>query len=472
MKLPQIVKSISILFALSILASCGDTSDSINELNSAPNGRVSILVTDAPSPVFDQINITIESVSFLAEDDTQEAEKEIILFNETRVVNLLALQNFSDLLATTIVPAGTYSKIRLHVSQVELVNLNPDGTVAESHIAKLPANGKIDLNPQGSFDVIGDGHLVIELDMDAEKSIHIVATGKGYNFRPVIFVNILGEEELKLLMLEGKVLAKSEITTELTTETEFQLCDVDATEVNDNCLAVLITGNTVVQNNLIDVVDQATLAENDIVTVLGKVNSKTINALHIVITGIDKEAQNIALFTGAANSVVDIDNVFGMETDDDNTVVPPQTLLSVAIADGARIFDEYGTEASSDIIVIGTDVDVFGLASPDLDTASKVKAAFVIYNNDIENDNISGTIAEIYIDESQILVTVTDGSVTVNKCVDIDTAYMFLLKIVGENIVNEEITINDLQIGMPVDVYGEDEGLSCMSADVVLVTEN
>jgi len=46
------------------------------------------------------------------------------------------------------------------------------------------------------------------------------------------------------------------------------------------------------------------------------------------------------------------------------------------------------------------------------------------------------------------------------------------LKIVAENIVNEEITINDLQIGMPVDVYGEDEGLSCMSADVVLVTEN
>ena len=148
---------------------------------------------------------------------------------------MLALQKFSDLLATATVPVGSYSKIRLHVSQVELVRLNPDGTVLSSDIAKLPANGKIDLNPRRSFDVTDNGHLMIQLDMDANKSIHIIGNGKGYNFRPVVFVNILGDDDMKLVILDGKVLEK--------TADGFQLCEVEAIAVNDDCMPVLFTEN-------------------------------------------------------------------------------------------------------------------------------------------------------------------------------------------------------------------------------------
>ncbi len=465
MKLLQVIKSIFVLFVLAALVSC---SSSDTSTANAETGRVSLLITDAPSVAFDQINLTIESISFIPEqddgaEDEDIATKEVILFDETRVINLLALKNFSDLLATTTVPVGSYSKIRLHVSQVELVNLNPDGSVAESYIAKLPANGKIDLNPQGSFDVTSGGHLMIELDVDAEKSIHIVETGKGYNFRPVIFVNILGEEELKLTILDGKVLAK--------TDTGFQLCKVDAVEVNDSCLAILISENTVVQDENIVVVTAGAIDNEDIVTVLGKAGAQNVSALHVVLAPADKSVNNQALFSGEATSVVDLDNSFDMKTDDDNSVVLPGTSLTVTIADGARVFDRFGTVVTQDKIAIGTDVDVFGLAMPDLSTIDKVKAAFVIYDDNVESVSITGTIADIYGTESKISVTVVDGATTVNKCVAIENAHLLLLKIVGNDIVREEITINDLHIGMVVDVYSDDDDMNCMPADVVLVID-
>ena len=82
---------------------------------------------------------------------------------------------------------------------------------------------------------------------------------------------------------------------------------------------------------------------------------------------------------------MDVDNKFGMKTDDDNDVVPSGSVLAVELVAGARIFDKYGAVIANDKIVDGTDVDVFGLALPDLATIDAVKAAFVIANN--ENDD-------------------------------------------------------------------------------------
>ena len=458
----QIVKTFFVIIVLTVLSSCGssDSSKGEGETSSSDTGRVSLLLTDGPTDDFDQINITLESIRFLSDDDET---AEVVLFEETRIINLLALQNYSDWLSTATVPVGTYSKIRLNVSQVELVNLDEQGNVLESNIAKLPANGKIDLNPRGTFDVVSDSNLMIELDMDANKSIQVVVTGNGkYIFRPVIFVNILGEEELKLVLLDGKVLAKS--------ETGFQLCNAEIIRVDDSCMAVVISDNTVVQDALIDVVDSTTLENNVFVTVLGKAGSEKINALHIVIAA-DAEVQNQALFTGIATSAVGIDNSFGIETDDDNDVVPPGSALSVNIAAGARIFDKFGAVITNDKIVNGSDVDVFGLAMPDLVTIDTIKAAFVIADNEVEPAKQSGVIAAINGTESELTITVVDGLFSGDVCVDVSKADMFLLSIAGDNISSQEITINDLQTGLLVDVYSDDDNVGCLSAEVVLVSE-
>ena len=44
------------------------------------------------------------------------------------------------------------------------------------------------------------------------------------------------------------------------------------------------------------------------------------------------------------------------------------------------IFDEYGVQISNDELLIGSEVDVFGLALPNLETVKNVQAAFIIYS--------------------------------------------------------------------------------------------
>ena len=48
---------------------------------------------------------------------------------------------------------------------------------------------------------------------------------------------------------------------------------------------------------------------------------------------------------------------------------------------------------------------------------------------------------------------------------------MFLLSIVEDKINSVEIDITELKIGMSVDAYGQNEGLGCLSTDVLLVSE-
>ncbi|MBE9563666.1 MAG: hypothetical protein IMF17_00370 [Proteobacteria bacterium] len=340
--------------------------------------------------------------------------------------------------------------------------MDVNGDVVFTVDAKLPANGKIDLNPRGSFEISDGDYLVIELDIDAEKSIHIVETGSGkFIFRPVIFINVLGEEDLKLVVVDGKVFDK--------TASGFKLCDAVSTEVNDDCVDVSTSESTVVQDSLIDEVTFDSVAGNDVVTILGKAGSTGISALHIVIAAEVEISQSQALFTGEATSLVTGD-VFSMDTDDDNDVVPPETSLDVTLAAGARVFDEHGAVMSSDNIGSGSDIDVFGLALPDLIAIESVKAAFVIYDNDELDERNSGVIAAINVADSEITVTVVDGVFSGDTCVDVDDAVILLLESAGAVGSSDEISIADLTLGMTVDFYGDEEELGCMSADVVLVT--
>ena len=514
MNIFRISRYLSVFLVFSLLLAC--SSSGSDTTGASGSGRVSLLITDAPAPAFDQINITVESVILIAADEHDDdydnyhdgkddhADKfakksgdddeyneshdsdndaaktstgNVVLFEGNRVINLLALRNFSSLLSSTTVPAGTYSKIRLLVSKVELVMLNPDGTVKSSDLAKLPANGKIDLNPRGEFTVSDNSHLIIELDIDAKKSIHIVATGKGYNFRPVIFVNILGEDDVKLVMLDGKVMEIS--------DRGFRLCnDVSIATADDGCLEVLYSDETVVQNSIIKVVGRDSIENGDMVTVLGRASIIDIHALHIVVEDDSDISQNLALFSGKATSGVDMSGVFSMKTDDSNDLVLPGMALDVLIADGARVFDRFGEQVSENRIAAGSDIDLFGLAQPSLQKVRDVRSAFVIYNDSNIGDNdrkISGAIVSIDSKDEKLSVLGSTDSFSGDVCVIVANADMFLLTLVDENISSKDVDINGLATGMNVDVYtaGDDDDdyyasstwRSCLPADVLLATE-
>ncbi len=160
--------------------------------------QVAVLLTDAPAPALSRALVTITSIELLAD------QGKTTVFSGEKTVDLLDLPGEACLFAVSDqIPAGSYHKIRLQVSALELFDAagEPVGPV------KLPS-GKIDLNPRGSFRVQPGIPLLIRLDLDAEKSIHLVAKegGDEYNFRPVVFVDIASAPDMPTLTrVEGTV---------------------------------------------------------------------------------------------------------------------------------------------------------------------------------------------------------------------------------------------------------------------------
>lgn len=184
------LRSLLMLFFITTLAavtgSCGGGGGGASS-STGGTGTVSVFIKDGPTDEFEKILVTITRVELIPNSGS-----EVVIYDNPSgcTVDILAYQTEDYLLTIDkSVPAGTYSKIRLHVTDIELVP--KQGSSIGSNIeVKLPS-GKIDLNPRGTFTVVPGGALSVRLDMDANKSIHIHPSKPGwYIFRPVIFVDI------------------------------------------------------------------------------------------------------------------------------------------------------------------------------------------------------------------------------------------------------------------------------------------
>ena len=159
-------------------------------------GTVVLLLTDGPTDELSAINLAVTEATLIGDMGQQ------VVFSGNKTINLLDLANFDQTIAVGEVAAGSYSKIRLRIENLELV----DKTTGAITYPKLPANGKIDLLDQTGFAVYPGRTLVVVIDIDANKSIHIVETGSGkFNFRPVVKVDIMdGGLPAKLVRMEGR----------------------------------------------------------------------------------------------------------------------------------------------------------------------------------------------------------------------------------------------------------------------------
>ncbi len=145
-------------------------------------GTVTLAITDAPADELEALTVTIESATLIG----SEGHVDLPLPNGDPItLNLLDLDGINQILATASVPAGRYSKVRLEISAASVTW--PDGTVEPVTIV---ANGKVDLNLQGSVEVVDGGSLTIQLDFSAEDSLKLTETGNGrLILRPQIFVS-------------------------------------------------------------------------------------------------------------------------------------------------------------------------------------------------------------------------------------------------------------------------------------------
>ena len=218
--LPFIKKLSALSLAIglaALLTSCGGGSGgtSGDSQGDAPvnaiqgKGTVGILLTDKPADpsLFASINASIESIILL---DSEDGDKIELYSGPTKTFDLLRLRNESIPFSfKDDVPTGTYCKIRLILSDLELVladdtPTDPDDN--ETYHPKLPGNGKLDLVARNCFTVAAGEIVTLQLDIDAGNSIHIISNNKGYNVRPVVFVDVLNQGfDGKLVRLHGTI---------------------------------------------------------------------------------------------------------------------------------------------------------------------------------------------------------------------------------------------------------------------------
>jgi hypothetical protein len=113
------------------------------------------------------LTVTIDEISLDQEDETK-----VVVFTGPVDVNLLDLTAVSEALSTAEVPAGTYTKIRLAISNPRLV-LNSD-TSTEITDVKLTANGQLFIDQ--TFTLEDGEEVLLLLDFGG---IHLVLNGNG-----------------------------------------------------------------------------------------------------------------------------------------------------------------------------------------------------------------------------------------------------------------------------------------------------
>lgn len=437
----RILALICAAFAISACGGGSTTEPSQTGSSTSETGTVGLLFTDAPTDDFESIFLNVREAVLIGGDEQQH-----FLFQGSEPIDLLNLTNFNEPIVFGEVQAGTYTKLRLLIDDLELVP-NDGGP---SIFPRLPANGKIDLLQSDGFEILPGRTLMIEVDMDANKSIKVTGAGNSnnYNFRPVVKVKVMsGGSDDKLTRLEGSVREVSSLV-----DRRFVVCDIDSP---DFCVTVALDANAGIFDALGLDTGFDTLLEGDIVVVIGAYETDPDILLNAVVLEIGGTAEQVK------------GNVVSNPANDQFLIVVDQNGdLVVELQDGTKVFDVTGP-ANADTIEVGVDVEVEGVKPPKADQLDPdlIRAA-LIYVEEDPDEQISGTIIEPLDAATRSFgLTLSDAGDT---CVRVDTNADILL--VNEAI--SEVTMGefaDLTVGQSIDLFGTTADDSCFDANEVIV---
>ncbi|MDH3646020.1 MAG: DUF4382 domain-containing protein [Gammaproteobacteria bacterium] len=478
-RLPLTAIGLTVLLAIN---GCGGGGGSTTELpvELAPppveKATVTVLLTDAPSDHFDEINVTISSIQLLGGSDPQ------TLFEGSETVDLLQLENFSDLFVVADdIDAGTYDKIRLRISDLELVGLDEDGNVVESIHPSLPANGKIDLNPRGSFEVAGGDHLMLQLDMDARRSIHMTGNGR-YRFRPVVFVDVLSDRfDGKNVRINGEITAIDEANSTMEVCQQRPSSSSDDNALMDgrtaHCVTVVIDDETGIFDSDGNAAAFVDLQVGDQVTVIGRFamddefgDDGRLFVADVVTIGPPGTFERLE---GTVLSAVDADNRF------DFLIAPGQgfadgSTISVELQPGTHVVDDDGEPVGADQIQPDIIALVEGVVALSGDSTDTLRAAYVVL--DLMSEDGMGDDDEIMLSGEVLTVDVANAGLTLStddgdRCVRLDDdTGIFEITVGDETSLTNSIELGDVIAGSPADVYGTEDIDGCIDASVIIVS--
>lgn len=468
---------------------CGDGArDAVETGNISEKGRIAVLLTDGETDKFSKIYVTIEGIALISDD------RIVTVFSGNKRVDLLSLKDESRLVAiASSVPSRFYEKIRLHVSEIELVPKDGDAPVIRP---KLPGNGKLDLVPGEPFFVRGGETLFVQLDLDAEKSIHIVETGniQKYIFRPVVFIDILDREfEGKLVRLEGVVDEKNSDPALI------RLCMVDmeplllSTHNADNeepsdsseniCSNVHLLDDAAVFDQDGDPTGFDSVMEGDYVNIIGRFTDEKSadddgDDNYDTHDYMNFEAEIIEIGERGAFLSIQGEIVSGYDEStgrfdfliEEGQGFAPGTQIEARLYNDSKIYSSDGDRLDTSYIAENTSVRLEGIftsfdAGPDL-----MKVAFAIVDlSAIENVvRIEGEISGMMIDDRTLYVDVADF---VEVCVEVpeDVHIFQTSNQEEEGYLSRMISFEELSTGQELDIFGA--GIAgCYKAEDIIIT--
>ena len=468
------------------------------------NGRVGIVLTDGPTADFDEVNVTITEISLIA-DDGSENNGHVIIYQGEKTVDLLRLTDFSELFALSdTVPSGKYEKIRLHLKQpngIELVKKDSMGNVIETFHPNMTGNGKIDLNPRGSFRVLAGQTLYIQMDIDANKSLHIVGTGSGrYQFRPVIFVDVIDDQ------FSGKLVRHFGYMHNLdTANNQFMLCD-QPVMVSDPITATGTPGTSTVALSASSIdgcikiitddastfdpegnpVDISGIQENAMLTAIGFVrsyedeNTFPDSANHDTATAIQSRdgtnetheirlhAEVIELGEKDGYAIVDgtIDSEPMADADAFGLTLADSSHVNVQLQTGTKVFSRSGQRLDYQGIDNGLTASVDGMYST-VDSSILNSALVVVDTAMIDAmEKVNGTVLSV--DTANNIITIsTDSSEMVIRLADSSTIFLMLGD--GASSLSDIIDITAVPLSVELDAYGHAASDGYFDADTVII---
>jgi len=475
--------------ALVALAACGGGGggDGDNSGGSASNptpvpatGKVAILLTDSPTDEFCQILATVDGIDLLNSTGTRTN-----VFTGPETVDILALENFTDFFAIDPeVPIGNYEKVRLTLSDLALVRCDSEGTPEPAtgwEHPKLPGNGKLDLNPRGTFEVIGGETMIIELDMDMEKSLHLHQTGNGkWQFRPVIFVTIRPDDS-KLVRVFGEARNVGGSAFELCPVAPVSSMGNGGSQPSAECLDVFTDAETGIFDEAGTRVGLSAVAGGDLLTAIGflrvydgddgdtRMDDLRLDAAVIELG----DAGTFERIRGEVVSAPGNNDIFVFDATplDDAT-----DAIDVRLQSGTRIFAlGSNEELTSAALQPGTVGEVDGVFTDPVTSGEPLKSSLIVLDQDTTPSAmlLDAEIKTIPADDDAVPATrrfTVDTASVIGQCVKTDAATRYLQ--ITETAATSEtadITFADLVVGDTVDVFGAiDAGeTACVLADTV-----
>ncbi|TVS18203.1 MAG: DUF4382 domain-containing protein [Gammaproteobacteria bacterium] len=469
---------------LALLAACGGSSGGLDlgagdgePVGSAPGdsdgsgtGSLGITVGDDPTRDFDEILITVNSVSLLGEGQ----DDPLLLSDQPFTFDLLALDAATELLvAVDNVPVGSYSKIRLQLDSIELRKVDEDGELTEDPVdVRLVANGKLDLNPRGVFEIAEGRVVIVQLDIQAGRSFLVIQTGAGRTlFRPVVFVDILGDGDLRrITFLTGTI----RLLAPPDGDEAFELCDARPLTGRglgdrrlDECRRIDFAPDIALFDADANPIELAAIDDQSPAIVAGRVipvdGRVGFEALMVQLG----ERSDFKRVRGFVAEDVD-DGAFRLISAPD----ADETGIAVSVQPGALLFDQDGEILEVSALTAGTPVRAMGLLLPasDPDPAQLLATAISIDTGPSDDEGtevLRGEITALTVGDSRIDLALEagEGCAVFSE----DTVFSIVTTDEGDGVTAEPGSAPDLEVGQQIEAVGLPGEDGCILANEIII---